>query len=162
LVQAHEDTLRLADAALRHHRLSATARQALASLDGAGGSLSQTEIAERLLTKPSSITSLIDTLERRALVLRQRDAHDRRRQLVTITAAGARAVRQFVPETVAIQTAVMTGLNERERGQLTRMLATISKTAAAVDGDAIVAATGYRGESPMPVVDGVAGRNRPK
>lgn len=140
LVQAYDDTLRLAENALRHHGLSATARQALATLDGAGGSLSQSEIAERLLTTPSSITSLVDTLERRGLVVRRRDLVDRRKQVVTITRAGRGAVGQFVPEAVALQTAVMAGLSEGERAELSRLLLAVSRAAAALDGDAVVAA----------------------
>lgn len=161
LVQAHDDTSRLADDALRHHGLSGAGRQALAAIDGAGGSLSQSEIAQRLLTTPPSITSLIDTLERRALVVRRRDPVDRRRQLVTITAAGSAAVRRFVPEAVSLQTAVMAGLSERQRTQLTRMLLTISRTAAGLDGAAIVAAATSSGRSSWVPRD-VAGRARPE
>lgn len=158
LVQAHDDTLRLAENALRHHGLSATARQALATMDGAGGSLSPSEIAERLLTKPSSITSLVDTLERRGLVVRRRDDQDRRRQLVAITQAGTAAVRRFVPEAVALQAAVMAVLSEDERAALTRLLLAVSRAAAEIDGDAVVAATSRAAERPT-VVEDVASRS---
>lgn len=158
LVQAHDDTLRFAEEVLRRHGLSATARQALATLDGAGGSLSQSQIAERLLTTPPSITSLVDTLERRGLVVRQRDVRDRRRQLVTITPAGTAAVRKFVPEAVALQTAVMAGLSEQERIELGRLLGVISATVATSDPLAVVAAARGPRRFRSPVLGDVAGR----
>lgn len=136
---------RFANEAMRQHGLSPAARQALATIEGAGGTLSQTEIATRLLTKPPSITSLIDTLERRGLVTRTRDSHDRRRQVVTITADGAAMVRVFEPEAVALQTAVMSGLDEADRQGLIRALEVIRATTATLDGDAIVANTSGRG-----------------
>lgn len=60
--------------------------------------------------------------------------------MVTITEPGKAAVRRFVPEAVALQTAVMARLSEAERAELTRLLLTISRAAAALDGDAVVAA----------------------
>lgn len=158
LVQAYEDTTRLANDALRHHGLSPSARQALATIDGAGGCLPQSAIAERLLTAPASITSLLDTLERRGLVVRERDTDDRRRQSVRITAAGSAAVRQFVPQAVALQTAVLAGFTEAERQRLTRMLLRVSEAVAGLDGDAIVAGQAHS-EPDEPVLKDVAGRD---
>lgn len=46
------------------HRLSASAKQALAILDGASEPLEPGVIAERLLITSGSVTSLLDTLEK--------------------------------------------------------------------------------------------------
>src|SRR5947208_10013388 len=50
--------------------LSPSAFQALAVLEGAGEPLSGHVIAERLLVSSASMTSLLDTLERRGLIER--------------------------------------------------------------------------------------------
>lgn len=140
LAQTHDVILTFANEALSRHGLSPAARQALGALDGEGAPLSPGEVAERLLLTPGSVTSLLDTLERRGLVRRSPDPEDRRRVLVSITEAGRRLVDQFVPEAVALQTAVMGALSEQDRARLVRLLATIRATAATLDGGAIVSA----------------------
>ncbi len=139
IVETYDAITRFANEAMRHHDLSPAARQALATIEGAGGALSQTEITARLLTKPPSITSLIDTLEGRGLVTRSRDPRDRRRQVVTITADGAAMVRAFEPEAIALQAAVMRDLGEADRRRLIKALEVIRATTAALDGEAVLA-----------------------
>ena len=136
----------LFNASLRHRELSATGRQALAVLDGAGQPMSPTAISERLLVTTASMTSLLDTLERRGLVIRQPDPDDRRKQLVSLTRAGQQVVDEFLPEVVALQTAMMTGLNEADRRQLVRLLGVIREALADIDADAVVAAAPPRGK----------------
>ena len=85
IVRAGEAFVALANRALSGYQLSPAARQALAVLDGAGEPLSPTGIARRLIVTTASVTSLLDTLERRGLVERRPDPADRRRLLVAIT-----------------------------------------------------------------------------
>ncbi len=129
---------------LLRHDLSPTARQALAALEGAEGPLSPTAISERLLVTTASITSLLDTLERRGLVQRQPDPDDRRRQWVSLTSAGQAIVDEFLPEIVALQAAIMADVSEADRQQLMGALATVRTTIAELDVDAIVAAAPAR------------------
>ena len=68
------------------HGLSASAFQALAILDGAGEPLPGHVIAGRLLVSSASMTSLVDTLERRGLVERHPHPTDRRKVLIHLTA----------------------------------------------------------------------------
>jgi DNA-binding MarR family transcriptional regulator len=91
------------------------------------------------------MTSLLDTLERRGLVTRLPDPDDRRKILVTLTESGARLVDDFLPEMIAVQTAVMAGLSEADRRQLQRSLASIRRAIAAIDVDAVAAAAPERG-----------------
>ena len=107
LVRAGDALMAMANQALRHHGLSAAGRQALAILEGAGEPLSPTTIAERLIVTTATVTSLLDTLEKRGLVVRQPDPADRRKLLVSITDEARAIVDQFLPEVVALQTAVM-------------------------------------------------------
>jgi DNA-binding MarR family transcriptional regulator len=92
----------------------------------------------------ASVTSLLDTLERRGLVARLRDPDDRRKLLVSLTEEGRQIVDQFLPEVVALQTAVLVGLSEAERQRLLRSLAAIREAVAAVDADSVVAAAPRR------------------
>lgn len=140
IVQTYETFIATAHQALRQHQLSPAGRQALAILDGAGTPLSPTAIAERLLVTTASVTSLLDTLERRGLVTRSPDPDDRRKVLVALTGDGRRAVDDFLPQMVALQTAMVAGLSEARRRQLLQSLATIRDAIAALDPAEIVAA----------------------
>jgi DNA-binding MarR family transcriptional regulator len=139
-VQTYETFIATANQALRKHQLSPAGRQALAILDGAGAPLSPTVIAERLLVTTASVTSLLDTLERRGLVTRSPDPKDRRKVLVALTSHGRRAVDELLPQMVALQTAMVAGLSEARRRQLLESLAAIRDAVAALDPVQIVAA----------------------
>ena len=134
--------------ALRRHGLSAAGRQVLAILDGAGEPLSPTTIAERLIVTTATVTSLLDTLEGRGLVVRHRDPHDRRKLLVSITDEAREVVDDFLPEVVALQTAVMAGLSESDRQRLLRTLTVIDDGMRGVDVDRTLAAAAPRGKRP--------------
>jgi len=131
IVRAGEAFVALANRALSGYQLSPAARQALAVLDGAGEPLSPTGIARRLIVTTASVTSLLDTLERRGLVERRPDPADRRRLLVAITPPAQAMVRQYVPEVVALQGAVMSGIGEEDRQQLIAVLTRIREAIAA-------------------------------
>jgi DNA-binding MarR family transcriptional regulator len=145
LVRTGERLLACIDQSLRHHRLSRAGREALAVLEGAGQPLSPTEIAERLIVTTASVTSLLDTLERRGLVERRPDPTDRRKLLIVITPDGKAVVDQFLPEVVALQTAALASLTEAERRQLGELLATLGASLATLDPDEVVRAAPPRG-----------------
>ncbi|HEY5032650.1 MAG TPA: MarR family transcriptional regulator [Actinomycetes bacterium] len=137
----------MANKALRHHGLSAAGRQVLAIIDGAGEPLAPTTIADRLIVTTATVTSLLDTLERRGLIVRHPDPEDRRKLLVSITDEARRIVDQFLPEVVALQTAVMAGLSETERKRLLRSLAVIQDGLIAVDARSTVAGASPRSKA---------------
>ena len=125
--------------------MSRAGREALAVLDGAGQPLSPTAIAERLIVTTASVTSLLDTLERRGLVERKPDPTDRRRLLIVITQDGKAIVDQFLPEVVALQTAALATLTEAERRQLVELLSALGANLTALDTDEVVRAAAPRG-----------------
>ena len=145
LVRTYEAWNRVANQALRQHQLSPAGRQALAVVEGADRPLSPTTIAERLLVTTASMTSLLDTLERRGFITRSPDPDDRRKVLVTLTENGKHVVDQFLPEVVAVQTALMADLTETQRHQLLESLATIRETIDTLDADEVIAASLPRG-----------------
>jgi DNA-binding MarR family transcriptional regulator len=63
------------------------------SLLAAGLPLSQQEAAEQLGVDRTTMVALVDALEAKGLVDRQRSAQDRRKNIVRLTAAGRRCLR---------------------------------------------------------------------
>ncbi|NUP89621.1 MAG: MarR family transcriptional regulator [Candidatus Sumerlaeia bacterium] len=78
---------------LRAHDLSPTQYNILRILRGAGRrGLSCTEVGQRLITRVPDITRLLDRLEARDLICRERDTEDRRVIHVHITEEGLRVL----------------------------------------------------------------------
>ena len=106
--------------------LSASAFQTLAILDGAGRSLPSTVIAERLLVSTASMTSLLDTLERRRLVVRRPHPTDGRKILVDLTPLAQPIIDSQLPIIHAVVTEAISDLSEADREPLLRSLALIT------------------------------------
>lgn len=102
--------------------LSASGFQALAVLEGAGEPLPSNVISDRLLVTTASMTSLLNTLERRGLVRRASHPSDRRKILVSITPAGRRIVDRVLPVVHATATEMFGDIPEASREQLIQLL----------------------------------------
>ncbi len=83
-------------AILRRTGLSAPQVWALDVLRGAPG-LSLNELSERLFAHPSTVSGIIDRLEERGVVLRERDPDDGRGVRLSLTPRGRRLVRRSPP-----------------------------------------------------------------
>jgi MarR family transcriptional regulator, lower aerobic nicotinate degradation pathway regulator len=103
------------------HGLSLGHVAVLASLNDFGPA-AQRELCERLRQDPSDMVALIDGLEERGLVRRDRDPDDRRRHRVTLTAAGRRAQQRALGAMMAIEAELLAPLTDRERAQLRRLV----------------------------------------
>lgn len=75
---------RTLEVALKPHDLTPGQWNLLNQLDRAGA-LSQKALAERTRKEQATITRYLDTLERKGLVVRSRDVHDRRAHVITLT-----------------------------------------------------------------------------
>jgi len=106
------------------HGLSASAFQTLAILDGAGEALPGHVIAERLIVSSASMTSLVDTLQRRGLVERRPHPTDRRKVLIQLTPDGQRIVDQQLPVIHAVINRAIFTLTESDREHLLSSLTT--------------------------------------
>ena len=89
------------------------------------GPMPQTRLCGKLLMSGSNLTTVIDNLERRGWVRRERDAADRRVQNVHLTAEGRRLIEEVFPTHVSHITetlAVLTRDEQRELGRLCKKL----------------------------------------
>jgi DNA-binding MarR family transcriptional regulator len=84
--------------------------------------LSQTDLAARLGMQKAAAGTLIDGLEGKGLVERERGRDDRRLQLVSITDAGRRVVGEVDRMGEALGTALRQGISREERTQLVSIL----------------------------------------
>jgi len=82
-------------------------------------------IAGRLLVSSASMTSLLDTLQRRGLAERRPHPTDRRKILVHLTADGQRVVDQQLPVLHAVIAQAISTLPEPDREHLLTSLTTI-------------------------------------
>jgi DNA-binding MarR family transcriptional regulator len=119
------------------HHLSATAKQALAVLDGADEPLEPGVISDRLIITSGSVTSLLDTLEKGGLVTRSRHPVDRRKVLVDITAAGTAIVDAMLPSLHARERVIISdALTTAEQATLLTLVAKVQRSALGHAGDA--------------------------
>ncbi|HZT46066.1 MAG TPA: MarR family transcriptional regulator [Gaiellaceae bacterium] len=89
----------------------------------AEGSLqTQAGIANALNVDPSRLVALLDSLEDRGLVARQRDPKDRRRHVVSITADGKRQLGRLREMTKRIEAEFFAPLGPDERLELRELL----------------------------------------
>jgi DNA-binding MarR family transcriptional regulator len=86
------------------------------------GAASQAELGRRLSIDRSDMHALLAELERDGLVARVRDERDRRRNVVTLTRAGASALARLDTQMDAAQDALLQPLSASERQELSRLL----------------------------------------
>jgi DNA-binding MarR family transcriptional regulator len=133
---------------LRRHGLSIAARIALATIEGAGEPLPANVLAERLLVTGASITSVVDTLERRGLVRRVRPDSDRRIVLIELTAEAQPVIDAYLAEVTALHAAEFAIFTSNEREQLTTLLGRLAAHITTLDVEAITAAAKPRRARP--------------
>ena len=100
------------------HQLSGSARQVLAIVEGAGRPLEPSTIGERVFVTTGTMTSVLDTLEKRGLIQRLPHPGDRRKLLIDIT-----------PDARAILDELLPSLHARERDVMARALSTVEQRA---------------------------------
>lgn len=89
------------------------------------GTLCQKDIAVKVLKSTGNITLVIDNLEKRGLVERTRNLHDRRKTDVHLTADGVTLIKRILPGHVARivdDLSILTPTEQAELGRLCRKL----------------------------------------
>lgn len=108
---------------LAGHDLTLQQYNVLRILRGAGpAGLPTLEIATRMIERTPGVTRLIDRLERKALVARQRCADDRRQVFCGITDAGLALLKRLDKPIDALHQAVMAGLSSDQQAELIGLL----------------------------------------
>ena len=85
------------------------------------GPLCQRDIATKILKSTGNITMVIDNLERRGLVRRERASEDRRYITIHLTNEGQLLIVEVFPRVLAAIMGEMSILNEAEQNELGRL-----------------------------------------
>ena len=103
--------------------LTPTQYNALRILRGAGADgITCGEISERMVTKDSDITRLLDRLEARGLISRERPAHNRRQVITRVTAAGLRLLGELDAPVAESHRRLAGHLGEKQLKALNKLL----------------------------------------
>lgn len=82
------------------------------------GPMQQNHLAQKILKSTGNMTLVIDNLEKRGLVERQRDTDDRRCIVIYLTEAGQALIKKIFPRHVAIVLKEVSVLSLEEQTQL--------------------------------------------
>ncbi len=85
------------------------------------GPLSQAEIAKKILKSTGNITMVIDNLEKRGLVRRERSRDDRRYYSVRLTPLGRKTISAVFPDHAARIASAMSALSGEEQETLGKL-----------------------------------------
>lgn len=113
---------RALDLIIKAEDLSRTQYNVLRILRGAAGPLACGEVANRMITRDPDITRLLDRLESRGLVSRERDTEDRRTVLARITPEGNRLLARLDEPILEAHRRQMGHLGRERLEQLTELL----------------------------------------
>jgi MarR family transcriptional regulator, 2-MHQ and catechol-resistance regulon repressor len=89
------------------------------------GPLCQKDLARKLLVSGGNVTMVVDNLERRGLVTRERNTADRRLVTVALTAAGRKLIAAVFPRHMAAIVAQFEILTSTEQETLRRLCRTL-------------------------------------
>jgi DNA-binding MarR family transcriptional regulator len=91
------------------------------------GDLSLSSLSERIRAQNSTVTGIIDRMEREDLVLRERSTSDRRVVFIRLTEKGKRVARDIDVEPLAIFRTVLSSLSREDTTDLLRVLSKLGK-----------------------------------
>jgi DNA-binding MarR family transcriptional regulator len=121
---------------------------AMAERNGLPG-LRGTDLSERLLIRPPSVSGVVDRLTRAGLVVRHDSAGDQRVKLIRLTDRGRKLVARIQRAHVGQMSAVCAGLSAKQQAQLQRLLARMGRH---LQWMLNVETNDYSGQVPMPLL----------
>ena len=110
------------DAPLRRAGLTRAEFDVLATLRRTGHELTPGELARETFSSGAAVTKRLKQLTERALVERRADTRDRRVALVRLTDEGRALVDGLLPEQLAYEDAVLSGVPGDTQAELARLL----------------------------------------
>lgn len=106
----------------RRYGLSLSGFNVLVILRQAPKGVHPREIADRLLVTRAAVTSILDALEAKKLLRRERSASDGRMSLVVITGSGRKLLDRLLPRHFAAERAMASALGANEKETLISLL----------------------------------------
>jgi len=106
----------------RRHGLSLSGFNALVILRQASEAVNPHEIADRLLVTRAAVTAILDALDAKKLIRRNRSGVDGRMSLIVITDAGKKLLDGLLPEHFAAERAMASVLGSNEKELLISLL----------------------------------------
>ncbi|WP_327243183.1 MarR family winged helix-turn-helix transcriptional regulator [Streptomyces sp. NBC_01320] len=110
------------DAPLRSAGLSRAEFDLLGAVRRTNRELTPGELARETFSSGAAVTKRLRGLQERGLVDRRSDARDRRVAHVRLTDEGRAVVDELLPRQLAYERTVLSGLDERTRGELSSQL----------------------------------------
>ena len=101
------------------------------------GKLSLSELSSLIRARNSTVTGIIDRMEREGLVVRRRSDHDRRVINIELTAKGQKLASGISVEPVQIFRQVLSELSARDRSELGRILNRLARRVRELVGEAL-------------------------
>ena len=111
------------------------------------GDLSLTELSERIRAQNSTVTGIIDRMERENLVVRARSTEDRRVVKIRLTEKGSRIAREVSVEPMEIFRGALDSLSAAEMRELLKILTKVARRVQSI----------VRREVPGGIGDGTSG-----
>src|SRR5438445_11558439 len=123
----------------RRYGLSLSGFNALVILRQASEGVNPHEIADRLLVTRAAVTAILDALEAKGLVRRDRSGADGRMSLIVITAAGKKLLDGLLPQPFAAEPGMASVLGANEKELLISLLGRLQLHLAAQSEDVTIA-----------------------
>jgi DNA-binding MarR family transcriptional regulator len=126
IVYLSTESRRITKELARRAELTGPQLTVLKMLEGLGD-LSLSDLSERIRAQNSTVTGIIDRMEREGLVLRSRSTEDRRVVRIKLTDKGARIARDIAVEPMEIFRSALESLTPAEMSDLLRILTKIAR-----------------------------------
>lgn len=97
------------------------------SLVASNADVTQKQLSQTLAVSAPNITTLLDRLEQRQLLVRERSETDRRSQLIRLTRKGSALARKAIEASTTMEQDVLRHLTEAERGILVELLQKVAR-----------------------------------
>jgi DNA-binding MarR family transcriptional regulator len=125
IVYLYAESRRVTKTQAREHGLTGPQISALKILE-AMGDLSLTELSGKMSARNSTITGIVDRMERDGLVQRERSQSDRRVVLIRPTEKGREVAKAVPVSAMEIFATALRGLETEDRRELRRILTTLA------------------------------------
>lgn len=126
ILYLYAESRRVTKTQAREHGLTGPQISVLKILE-AMGDLSLTELSEKMSARNSTITGIVDRMERDGLVVRERSQSDRRVVLIRSTEKGTALAASVPVSAMEVLGVALRGLPEPERRELRRILSALAE-----------------------------------